>query len=57
LGACVRAEGKEAQGGGVITLSYFLAGVIGAATVAAGACFGFVLAALLISKDRSESED
>jgi hypothetical protein len=33
----------------VITMSYFLAGVIGAATVAAGACFGFVIAAVMLS--------
>jgi hypothetical protein len=35
-------------------MSYFLAGVIGAATVAAGACFGFVIAALLITKRSGE---
>jgi hypothetical protein len=33
----------------MITMSYFLAVVIGAATVAAGACFGFVLAAVMLS--------
>lgn len=33
----------------MITMSYFLAGIIGAGTVAAGACFGFVIAALMFS--------
>jgi hypothetical protein len=40
----------------MITLSYCLAGVIGAATVAAGACFGFVIAAVLMS-NRVECKD
>jgi hypothetical protein len=40
----------------MITMSYFLAGVIGAATVAAGACFGFVIAALLFPSRSVEHE-